>query len=153
MAKIERTTDDLACVLRGIALAMGLLVNIPFLHFLISSGGRVYPKLLWNDAQGVPLFLALTLALLGYLTAWRWKEIGGAMAMVSAVAISALVYLGSGRALLPAALMISVPLFFAGMLFLACRRRAGQLHIIANGKDATGGHPSKLMQAQGSVRK
>jgi hypothetical protein len=46
--------------------------------------------------------------------------VGGAIAVVSAVAISGLVYSGSARAVFPAAVMASVPYFVAGVLFLAC---------------------------------
>ncbi len=148
MVKAKRTTDDLVCVVRGIALALGLLANLPFLLFLISSGTRVGPTLPWTSPRGVPLFLALTLALVGYLIAWRWEKAGGAMTMASAVAICALVYMGSGTALLPAALMISVPLFVAGILFLACCRRSGQPYIIATAKDARAGRGSKQTEVQ-----
>ncbi len=148
MTKVQRTTDDSACVLRGFALALGLLANMPFLLFLISSGAKVCPTLPWTSPRGAPLFLALTVALLGYLTAWRWVKIGGAMTMVSAVTICALVFLGSGRDLLPAALMISVPLFVAGCLFLASYRTSGQTHLTAIVQDATAGRGSKLAKAQ-----
>jgi hypothetical protein len=62
----------------------------------------------------------LSAATLGVLIAWRWEMIGGAMAVLAAVAISGLVYFGSARAVFPAALMASVPYFVAGVLFLAC---------------------------------
>jgi hypothetical protein len=62
----------------------------------------------------------LAMATAGVLIAWRWEMIGGAMAVVSAIAIGGLVYLGSGSVVFPAALMASVPYFVAGVLFLAC---------------------------------
>jgi len=70
----------------------------------------------------------LTAATVGVLIAWRWEMIGGAIAVVSAVAISGLVYLGSARAAFPAALMASVPYFVAGVLFLACYWRTRRAH-------------------------
>jgi hypothetical protein len=126
MKTAKRTSDDLTCVIRGFALAVGLLANIPFALFLIDSGAKVCPALSWSSPQGMPLFVVLTMAMLGYLIAWRWERIGGAMAIVSSVAICALVILGPDRTPILAALMISLPLFVAGILFLACNWRTGQ---------------------------
>jgi hypothetical protein len=88
--------------------------------FLVFLGATICPRLSWSNPQGMPLFCVLTAATVGVLIAWRWEMIGGAMAVVSAVAISALVYFGSARTMFPAALMASVPYFVAGVLFLAC---------------------------------
>jgi hypothetical protein len=62
----------------------------------------------------------------GVLIAWRWEMLGGTVAVISATAMSALVYFGSGRAVFSTAFMISVPFFVAGVLFLACYWRTRQ---------------------------
>lgn len=126
MKTTQQTGDDLRCVLRGVALAVGLLANIPFVFFLADSAAKAWPQLPWGSPQGMPLFIVLAAALLGYLIAWRWQKIGGMIAVVCAIGILTLVYLGSGHVLLYAALMISVPLLVAGVLLLACHRRIGE---------------------------
>jgi len=103
---------------------LGLWASTPFVLFLIYSGARACPKLSWSSPQGMPLFIVFAMATVGVLIAWRWEMIGGAIAMVCAIVINALIYLGSGRALFYAALMNSVPFFVAGVLFLTCYWRA-----------------------------
>jgi hypothetical protein len=118
---IAQLMGDLSTVVaRWVARLLGLLASAPFVLFLIFLGATICPKLSWSNPQGMPLFCVLTAATVGVLIAWRWEMIGGAMAVVSAVAISGLVYPGSARAVFPAALMASVPYFVAGVLFLAC---------------------------------
>ncbi len=129
MTTAQQTGDDLTCVMRGFARALGLWASVPLVLFLIYSGATVCPKLSWSSPQGMPLFIVLVMATVGVLIAWRWEMIGGAMAVVCAIAINALVYLGSGRALFYAALMNSVPFFVAGFLFLACCWRTRQTQL------------------------
>jgi hypothetical protein len=69
------------------------------------------------------------MATVSVLIAWRWEGIGGVIAVVCAIVINALVYLGSGRAMVYAALMSSVPYFVAGVLFLACCWRTRQTQL------------------------
>lgn len=115
--------------MRWIARALGLLASGPFVLFLIYSGARIFPKLSWSSLRGMPLFIVLAMATVGILIAWRWEMIGGAIAVFCAIAISALVYLGSGRGVILAALMISVPFFIAGVLFLGCCWRTRQTQL------------------------
>jgi hypothetical protein len=128
MTMAQLIGDLSTVVTRWIARLLGLLASGPFVLFLIFLGATVCPKLSWSNPQGMPLFCVLTAATVGVLIAWRWEMIGGAMAVVSAVAISGLVYLGSARAAFPAALMASVPYFVAGVLFLACYWRTRRAH-------------------------
>lgn len=120
MTTIQRLSEVPTCLLRGFARAMGVLASIPFVLFLICSGAEVRPELSWGSPQGMPLFVVLTMATLGVLIAWRRERIGGGMAVVCAAAVPALVCLGSGRDMVYAALMISIPYLGAGALFLAC---------------------------------
>ena len=118
---IARLMGDLSTVVaRWIARVLGLLASVPFVLFLVFLGATICPRLSWSNPRGMPLLCVLSVAAVGVLIAWRWEMIGGAIAVISAVAISGLVYFGSARAVFPAALMASVPYFVAGVLFLAC---------------------------------
>jgi hypothetical protein len=106
--------------MRWMARILGLLASGLFLFFLICAGIEICPTLSWISSRGMPLFIILAVAAVGVLVAWRWELVGGAMAALGAIAISALVYFGSGRAVLSTALMIGLPFFVSGILFLAC---------------------------------
>jgi hypothetical protein len=129
MTTAQQTGDDLTYVMRGFARALGLWASTPFVLFLIYSGAKVCPKFSWSSPREMPLFIIFVVATVGVLIAWRWELTGGAIAMVCAIAINALVYLGSGHALFYAALMNSVPFFVAGVLFLACYWRTRQTQL------------------------
>jgi hypothetical protein len=103
---------------RWLARLLGLLASGPFLLFLVFLGATVCPRLSWSSPQGMPLFCILIMATVGVLIAWRWEMVGGLIVLLSASAVHVLVYLGSGRAASPPTLMVSVPYFVAGMLFL-----------------------------------
>jgi anti-sigma-K factor RskA len=118
---MTRLMGDLSTVVaRWIARMLGLLASVPFVLFLVFLGATICPRLSWSNPRGMPLLCVLSAATVGVLIAWRWEMIGGAMAVVAAVAISGLVYFGSARTVFPAAMMASVPYFVAGVLFLAC---------------------------------
>jgi hypothetical protein len=116
----QQIDNYLTTGMRWIARALGLLASGPFVLFLIYSGARIFPKLSWSSPQGMPLFIVLAMATVGVLIAWRWETIGGAIAVLCAIAIGALVYLGSGLIVFSAALMASIPFLVAGLLFLGC---------------------------------
>jgi hypothetical protein len=99
---------------------IGLIVVGLFLLFLIEKGTRIVPELTWNSPQGIPLLLAMVVAVAGVLVGWVLELIGGLMTLVGAVAIPVLVYLGSGPTLLLAALILSLPLLMCGGLCLGC---------------------------------
>jgi hypothetical protein len=129
MAMVQQIDKYLTGGMRWIARALGLLASGPFVLFLIYSGARIFPKLSWSSLRGMPLFIVLAMATVGVLIAWRWEIIGGAIAVVCAIAISALVYLGSGLVVFSAALMASVPFFVTGILFLGCCWRTRQTQL------------------------
>ena len=93
MIATHRTDDDSKRVMHGLALALGLLANGPFLLFLLERGSKAWPQLSWSNPQGKLLFFVMTLAVLGYALAWRWLKVGGVLAVSSAIALCALVYL------------------------------------------------------------
>jgi hypothetical protein len=99
---------------------VGLVAFILFVQFLIVSGPRVVPAMSWRSPQGLPLFLALCLSVVGVLLAWRWEMAGGGLALASAAAMILLVYLGSGTSALFATSVLSLPLLLASALHLGC---------------------------------
>jgi hypothetical protein len=104
-----------------VALAIASL----FVLFIVESGARVVPALSWTNPQGLPLLLILVVAVAGVLLAWRWEAPGGAIAVVSALLILALVLLGSGPRMMLGALFFTLPLLAAGCLYLGCWWQAG----------------------------
>jgi hypothetical protein len=107
-------------VMRWIARIVGLLASGLFVYFVICAGLGICSNLSWSSPRGMPLFVVMALSAVGALIAWRWEMVGGTMAALGAVAVSALVFFGSGRAMFTTALMISLPFFIAGVLFLIC---------------------------------
>lgn len=99
---------------------VGLIAVGLFLLFLTETGARILPELSWGNPQGIPLLLAMTVAVAGVLVTWALELIGGLMTLIGAVAIPILVYLGSGLSLLLAALILSLPLLICGGLCLGC---------------------------------
>lgn len=110
--------------MRWSARVVALLANGLFVLFLVESGPRVIPELSWSSPQGMPLLLAMIVAAVGMLIAWRWEMVGGAMAVGAAVAIAVLVLLGSGTVLLRATIIMILPLLVSGALFIVCYRRS-----------------------------
>ena len=99
---------------------IGLISVGLFLLFLTETGARIIPELTWGSPQGIPLLLAMIVAVTGVLVAWFVELVGGLMTFVGAVAIPILVFLGSGLSLLVAALILSLPLLMCGGLCLGC---------------------------------
>lgn len=120
MTKLQRSADGLTKEVRWSARLVGLLAGSLFLEFIVRKGARIVPGLSWSRPLGMPLFVALVMAVAGGLIGWRWEAIGGTMAVVGGVAIIALAYIGAGPGIVPAALMLTLPLFVGGFLYLAC---------------------------------
>jgi hypothetical protein len=123
MAEVQKATDGWTLAMRWTARALALLVVGLFLWFLVEFGARVLARLPWLDPQGVPLLAALLVALAGVVVAWRWELVGGLMALAGALAIVALVEVGSGLDTLYAALLFTAPLLVAAALYLGCCAR------------------------------
>lgn len=110
-------------VMRWVARILALVVIGLFVVFAVQSGSKVLSALSFDDPQGLPLLLALLLALAGVLIAWRWELVGGIMAIVGAIAIVSLTCLGSGSDMLLCSLLFTGPLLLAGILYLgSCLR-------------------------------
>jgi hypothetical protein len=101
MTTVQQIDKCLTSGMRWTARVLGLLASGPFVLFLIYPGARILPKLSWSNLRGMPLFIVLAMAMMSILIAWRWEMIGGAIAVFCAIAITALVYLGSGRGVIP----------------------------------------------------
>jgi hypothetical protein len=110
--------------MRWAARIVGLGAVGLFLLFLAVSGGTVLPALSWTSPQGIPLLAALLLALAGVLIAWRWELVGGLLAVAGGLGIMALVCAGSGTDMLLCAVLFTLPLVLAGLLYLGCCARS-----------------------------
>lgn len=112
-------------VMRWAARILALVAIGLFVLFAVQSGANVLSTLSFGDPQGLPLLLALLLALAGVLIAWRWELVGGIMTIVGAIAIISLTCLGSGSDMLLCSLFFTGPLLLAGTLYLgSCWRMA-----------------------------
>lgn len=112
--------NGLVTGMRWTARSVGLFASALFVLFFVESGARMLSALSWSDLRGIPLFLALTLAIAGVLVAWRREAIGGAMSLAGGLMILVLVYLASGSGMTFTALLLALPLLIAGALHLAC---------------------------------
>jgi hypothetical protein len=108
---------------------IGLIAVGLFLLFFVETGARILPELTWSNPQGIPLLLAMIVAVAGVLVGWILELIGGLMTLIGAVAIPVLVLLGSGPTLLLAALILSMPLFVCGGLCLGCCWRTRRVSV------------------------
>lgn len=126
MATDKRTGNGWTTVMRWTARLLALGAGGLFAYFLIEFGGKLFPALSWSNPQGIPLLMGLLVALMGGLIAWRWELTGGIMAVTGAVLVMALVCAGSGLDMLFCALLFTLPLLVAGVLYLGCcwRKRA-----------------------------
>lgn len=120
MTQIRKSANGWTKAMRWVARLVGLLAVGLFVAFIIMSGPRVFPELSLTNLQGIPLLVALVVALAGALVAWQWELVGGIMTMVGAGAIIALVCLGSGTDMFLCSLFFTLPLLVAGALYLAC---------------------------------
>ena len=129
MAKVERCDSGWTTAMRWAARILALIAVGLFVYFIVEFGTKVFPSLAWTSPQGIPLLIALVLALAGVVIAWRWELIGGMIAVGCSAAIIALVCAGSGTDMFLCALYFTLPLLLAGVLYLACcwqTRRASQ---------------------------
>lgn len=120
MKESSPSGSRITSVMRWAWRLIGLVAVGLFLLFIAERGDRVLSELTWSDPQGVPLLLAMIVAVGGLLVGWILEMAGGLMTLVGAVAIPVLVYLGSGPTLLLAALILSLPLFVCAGLCLGC---------------------------------
>jgi hypothetical protein len=129
MTEVQQTGDGWTTAMRWTARLLALIAAGLFVAFIIMSGARLLSTLSWSSPQGLPLLIALVVAIAGVLIAWRWELVGGAMAMGGSLAIMALVCAGSGGDMLYCALLFTLPLLLAGALYLACcwRKRIARL--------------------------
>jgi len=123
-ACVDRKTEDVwANVMRWSGRVLALLTAGLFLLFLFEAGARVFPALAWSRPEQWPAVIALVVAVLGLVAAWRWELVGGILAFVGSLAIVLLVVLGSGPHMLVPALVFVAPLVLAGLLYLGCTAR------------------------------
>jgi membrane protease YdiL (CAAX protease family) len=127
MAEVQKK-NGWTTTMRWAARLIGLAAAGLFVAFLVISGSFVLSEMDWASPQGLPLVLAVVVAVAGVLVAWRWELVGGLMAMAGSVAIMGLVCAGSGMDMLYCAFLFTLPLLLAGALYLGCcaRKRVTQ---------------------------
>lgn len=122
MAEVQKK-NGWTSTMRWAARLIGLVAAGLFVAFLIVSGSFVVSEAQWTSPQGLPLAVALVVAVAGVLVAWRWELVGGLMAMGGSVAIMALVCAGSGMDMFYCSFLFTLPLLLAGALYLGCCAR------------------------------
>ena len=116
----KQISSRVRTVMRWSARAIGLFSIGLYFLFIIDSGLRIVPMLSWSEWRGMPLFLALTVAILGLIIASGWQALGGLSALAGGASIVALAYAGSGPGLTFTAALLAMPLLTAGLLHLVC---------------------------------
>ncbi len=119
MSKVQQKRDGSTTAMRWTARILALLAVGLFVLFAVDFGARVFPTLSWGP-QGIPLMIALVVALAGVVVAWRWELVGGIMTVAGVAGIMALVCAGSGTDMLFCAFLFTLPLLVAGALYLGC---------------------------------
>jgi hypothetical protein len=114
----KQIASGLRTTMRGSARLMGLFSIGLYLLFIVESGLRIVPMLSWSEFRGMPLFLALTVAVLGLIIAWGWETLGGFLALAGGASILALAYAASGPGMTFTAALLALPLLAAGLLHL-----------------------------------
>jgi hypothetical protein len=129
MGEAQDVRDGWTLAMRSVARLLALLAVALTVWFVVESGARLLPLLRWDRLQGLPLLLALGVALLGVVLAWRWELLGGLLALLGSLATVALVVAGSGLDMAYGALLFTAPLLVAAALYLGCcarrRRQSG----------------------------
>jgi hypothetical protein len=119
MTEVKQTGNGGTTAMRWAARLLALVAVGLFVFFALELGAKVFPTLSWGP-QGIPLLVAVAVALVGVLVAWHWELAGGMMAVAGVAAIMGLVCLGSGTDMLFCAFLFTLPLLLAGALFLGC---------------------------------
>ena len=119
MTEVQKKGNGGTKAMRWVARFLALIAVGLFVFFAVELGAKVFPALSWGP-QGIPLLVAVVVALAGVLVAWRWELVGGVMTVAGVAAIMALVCLGSGTDMFFCAFLFTLPLLLAGALFLGC---------------------------------
>lgn len=129
MSKVQQKKDGSTTAMRWTARILALLAVGLFVFFAVELGARVFPTLSWGP-QGIPLMIALAVALAGVVVAWRWELVGGIMTVAGVAGIMALVCAGSGTDMLFCAFLFTLPLLAAGALYLGCCYRTRMAKVV-----------------------
>lgn len=103
--------------LRLLARGVGLLAALTAVLYLraILGGGYLGETAVSSTTL---LFVVMLVATAGLVVAWRWEGIGGALAVVGAVAVAAVVYVTVADNQLIAMFVYSSPFIVSGGLYL-----------------------------------
>ena len=116
----NQIAGNLRTAVRGSARLIGLFSIGLYFLFIIESGVKIVPLLSWTDFRGMPLFLALTAAVVGLVIAWGWESLGGFLALAGGTLILVMAYAASGPGMTFTAALLALPLLAAGLLHLVC---------------------------------
>lgn len=107
--------------LRMFAKAVGFLAVLTALLYLraIAGGGFMEGAMRETGMSATMMFVLLAVATVGLVLAWRWEGIGGALAVVAAIAVAVAAYLSFETNQLLAILVYSSPFIISGGLYLA----------------------------------
>lgn len=116
----KKIAGGLRTAMNRIARMIGLLMIGLYLLFIVESGLKIVPLLSWSDFRGIPLFLALSVAIVGLVIAWGFQAWGGLLSLAGGASILVLVYTGTGPGMTFTAAVFALPLLTAGLLHLVC---------------------------------
>ncbi|MGD2252419.1 MAG: hypothetical protein PVF70_05820 [Anaerolineales bacterium] len=112
-------------VLRWIARILGMVAGAFWLLIMVVT---VVAELISNgfspSGEGEILAGLVILAFASVLIAWRRETIGGAVTLLTGVALGSFSYLTAGRNKIGIVLLTGAPFAIAGVLFLICGRKA-----------------------------
>ena len=117
---MNQTASGLRTAMGWSARVIGLFAIGLYFLFIFDSGLRIVPTLSWSEFRGIPLFLALTVAVLGLVIAWGWQVLGGFLTLAGGASIVALAYAASGPGMTFTAALLALPLLTASLLHLVC---------------------------------
>lgn len=116
--------DELTGAVRTVARAMGLLASAPIAIFFLYASTEQWTELSWSSALGIPLLIALAMAVVSVLIAWHSELVGGVLTVVCAIAVGALVHHNSGPGLFPLVMLNILPYSLIGLLLFVCDRQS-----------------------------
>jgi hypothetical protein len=115
MPLIQKGGDRTVKIMRWTARIITILVITYSLMMLIGyaiddpySANNDFP---WFIFVLFPTFI-------GMILAWKWENIGGILMILGGICLAITVFITAGHNQIPAALLISSPFFFTGILFI-----------------------------------
>jgi hypothetical protein len=99
----------------AVVIALGLFIFIA--HIFETPEVPLDPYPWWENLMPISLMIAIG----GLAVSWRWEAIGGVITLVFCL-VNVLLYLATGREQVGAVMLITLPVFLPGLLFLLYAR-------------------------------